>query len=115
MLISVKISEKMRYPMKNKYLDLIDQTFDFPQSEFQLNDSGLKFHGIDLNKLVQKYGTPLKFSFLPAIGEKIDLCRAWFAKAFKENNYKGDYHYSYCTKSSHFDFVLKECLKRHLT
>lgn len=103
---------KKKSQMKNKYLDLIDQTFDFPQPEFQLNDGGLQFHGIDLNKLVQKYGTPLKFSFLPAIGDKIDLCRDWFANAFEENNYDGNYHYSYCTKSSHFDFVLKECLKR---
>ena len=98
--------------MKNKYRDLIEQTFDFPQPEFQLNDNSLLFHGIDLNKLVEKYGTPLKFSFLPAIGEKIDLCRNWFTNAFEENKYDGNYHYSYCTKSSHFDFVLKECLKK---
>ena len=93
--------------MKNKYLDLIEQTFDFPQPEFQLKNDNLHFHRIDLNSLVQKYGTPLKFTFLPAIGQKIDLCREWFNRAFKENNYQGDYHYSYCTKSSHFDFVLK--------
>lgn len=103
---------KKKSQMKNKYLDLINQTFDFPQPEFQLNESGLNFYGIELHKLVQKYGTPLKFSFLPAIGGKIDLCRDWFAHAFEENNYEGNYHYSYCTKSSHFDFVLKECLKK---
>ncbi len=105
-------SVKPKFLMKNKYHDLIDQTFDFPQPEFQLDNDNLRFHGIELNKLVQKYGTPLKFSFLPIIGEKIDLCRKWFANAFEENNYNGNYYYSYCTKSSHFDFVLKECLKK---
>lgn len=98
--------------MKNKYLDLIEQTFEFPQQEFHLEGNNLKFHGIDLNNLVEKYGTPLKLSFLPVIGEKIDQCREWFDHAFKENDYTGNYHYSYCTKSSHFDFVLKECLKK---
>ena len=98
--------------MKNKYQDLIEQTFDFPQSEFHLKEGTLRFHNIDLNWLVKKYGTPLKFSFLPAIGEKITQCREWFKQAFEENRYNGCYHYSYCTKSSHFDFVLKECLKK---
>ncbi|WP_109618328.1 type III PLP-dependent enzyme domain-containing protein [Sediminitomix flava] len=100
--------------MKNKYRDLIEQTFDFPQAEFQLADNQLHFHHIDLNALVKKYGTPFKFSYLPVIGEKIDLCRQWFQNAFEEHNYKGKYHYSYCTKSSHFDFVLKECLKKQV-
>ena len=36
--------------MKTKYLDLIDQTFDFPQEEFTLNNNELNFHGIDLMK-----------------------------------------------------------------
>ena len=106
------MSPKTKSTMKNKYLDLIEQTFDFPQPEFQLKNDNLHFHRIDLNNLVQKYGTPLKFTFLPAIGQKIDLCREWFNQAFEKNNYQGDYHYSYCTKSSHFDFVLKECLKK---
>ena len=40
--------------MKTKYIDLIDQTFDFPQKEFFLEDDHLMFHGIDLMKLVEK-------------------------------------------------------------
>ena len=77
--------------MKNKYRDLIEQTFDFPQQEFQLDNEHLRFHGIDLFSLVKKYGTPLKFSYLPEIAEKIDLCRDWFSKAFEENGYEGKY------------------------
>lgn len=51
--------------MKTKYIDLIEQTFDFPQREFQLEDDHLLFHGIDLMELIETYGTPLKFSYLP--------------------------------------------------
>ena len=31
--------------------------------------------------------------------------------AEKEIGYEGDYHYCYCTKSSHFRYVLEEVLK----
>ena len=33
--------------MRTKYIDLIDQTFDFPQNEFNLRKDRLFFHGID--------------------------------------------------------------------
>lgn len=98
--------------MKNRYLDLIEQTFNFPQEEFELKEDQLQFRGIDLQSLIDKYGTPFRFSYLPAIGEKIEQCRAWFQEAKESLNYQGEYHYSYCTKSSHFEFVLKECLKK---
>lgn len=109
-----KNSKKTTKRMKNKYVDLIDQTFEFPQEEFHMEGENLFFHGIDLNKLIEKYGTPFKFSYLPVISNKITQCRGWFQKAFEENNYKGQYQYSYCTKSSHFDFVIKECLKSNV-
>ena len=51
--------------MNTKYIDLINQTFDFPQEEFVLDKDHLRFHDIDLNKLVETYGTPLKFTYLP--------------------------------------------------
>ena len=47
--------------MKNKYIDLIDQTYYFPQDEFTLDGDELRFHNIDLMELVRKYGAPLKF------------------------------------------------------
>ena len=34
--------------MKNKYSDLIDQTFEFPQDEFKTEDNELYFHNIPL-------------------------------------------------------------------
>jgi arginine decarboxylase len=50
--------------MNTKYSDLINQTYYFPQDEFTLNKDNLKFHNVDLMKLVEEYGTPLKFLYL---------------------------------------------------
>ena len=101
--------------MKTKYIDLIDQTFFFPQEEFHLNEKHeLKFHDIDLMELVEKYGTPLKFSYLPKISQNIQKVKGWFAAAMEKHNYSGKYHYAYCTKSSHFKHVLDEALKNDI-
>lgn len=97
--------------MRTKYIDLIDQTFDFPQDEFSLNNNNLIFHGIDLMKLVEEYGTPMKFNYLPQISYNIQRAKGWFREAMNNLGYTGNYYYSYCTKSSHFAFVLDEVLK----
>ena len=101
--------------MKNKYIDLIDQTFDFPQEEFRLNEKmELSFHGVDLMELIRKYGSPLKFTYLPKISENILNAKKWFEVAFKKYNYRAEYYYAYCTKSSHFKHVLNESLKNDI-
>lgn len=100
--------------MKIKYSDLINQTFDFPQEEFELVDGNLEFHGIPLYELAEKYGSPLKFSYLPKISENIQLALDWFKEAMMRNHYKGKYYYCYCTKSSHFSFVIEEVLKNNV-
>lgn len=97
--------------MKNKYLDLIDQTFEFPQAEFELNDGHLRFRGLNLMELVEKFGTPLRFTYVPVIGEQVEKCRDWFKNSMDNQQYDGKYHYCYCTKSSHFSHVLEECAK----
>ena len=100
--------------MKTKYVDLIDQTFDFPQEEFTLHNNQLRFHGIDLSALIAEYGAPLKFTYLPKISENIQRAKQWFADAIKKNNYNGNYHYCYCTKSSHFKYIMDEALKNDI-
>lgn len=100
--------------MKTRYIDLIDQTFYFPQEEFTLDGSELRFHDIDLMGLVEEYGAPLKFTYLPKISENINRAKGWFKDAIKKNKYKGKYHYCYCTKSSHFEYVLHEALKNDI-
>jgi len=100
--------------MNTIYKDLIEQTFDFPQEEFQTQNGNLLFHNIDLNQLVKQYGTPLKFTYLPKISKNINRAKDWFNTAIKKYNYKGNYHYSYCTKSSHFKYVLEEALQNNI-
>ncbi|TRZ45216.1 arginine decarboxylase [Robertkochia solimangrovi] len=100
--------------MKTKYIDLIDQTYYFPQEEFTLEDNHLKFHGIDLMSLVEQYGAPLKFNYLPQISNNIKRAKFWFKEAIEKHDYKGKYHYCYCTKSSHFAHVLNEALKNDI-
>lgn len=100
--------------MNTKYVDLINQTFYFPQEEFKLNKDNLTFHNIDLMGLVEKYGTPLKFTYLPKISENIDQAKEMFRKAMEKNKYKANYYYCYCTKSSHFSYVLDEAFKNDI-
>jgi arginine decarboxylase len=97
--------------MKNSYYDLVAQTFDFPQDGFSLKSNRLYFNDIDLHDLIQRYGTPLKLTYLPKIGEKIQLARKLFRDAIQRYNYNGKYVYCYCTKSSHFSFILNEVLE----
>jgi arginine decarboxylase len=100
--------------MNTKYKDLIEQTFDFPQEEFHTENNNLFFHNIDLKAIVEEYGTPLKFTYLPKISENINKVKKWFSNSIKEHKYKGKYFYSYCTKSSHFKYVLNEALKNDI-
>ena len=96
--------------MNTKYIDLVDQTFDFPQEDFRVKDDQLLFHDVDLDRLIKTYGAPLKFTYLPKISENIQRAKSWFASAFSKYDYKGKYFYCYCTKSSHFKHVLTEAL-----
>ncbi len=100
--------------MNTKYSDLIDQTYYFPQEEFTLEGSELRFHDIDLMELVKKYGAPLKFTYLPKISENIRRAKGWFKDAIEKHNYQGSYNYCYCTKSSHFEHILNEALKNDI-
>lgn len=101
--------------MKIKYSELIDQTLYFPQEEFNYDSESLHFHGINLMNVVEQFGTPLKISYLPKISQNIQRAKKWFAEAIDKNNYKNGYRYCYCTKSSHFSFVLEEALKNDIS
>lgn len=95
----------------NRYIDLIQQTFDFPTKEFMVEDKQLLFNGVNLMEIIETYGTPLKLTYLPKISENIQHAKTFFGNAMKTHNYQGKYTYCYCTKSSHFSFVLDEALK----
>lgn len=97
--------------MINKYQDIIEQTFDFPQEGFEVKNNELLFHQLPLMEIIKAYGTPLKITYLPRIREQIQQARLWFKNAMEKVDYKGSYTYCYCTKSSHFSFVMNEVLK----
>ncbi|MFO7939637.1 MAG: arginine decarboxylase [Bacteroidales bacterium] len=96
--------------MKIKYIDLVEQTFDFPQAEFRLDGDNLLFHDIPLMKVIETYGTPLKFTYLPQISANIQRAKKWFSQAMEKHQYNGQYYYCYCTKSSHYKHVLDTAL-----
>jgi arginine decarboxylase len=93
------------------YRELIEQTFEFPQKEFKVRDHELLFNDVPLMDIIKQYGTPLKLTYLPRISENIRYVQATFNSALEKFKYQGKYTYAYCTKSSHFSFVLEEALK----
>lgn len=97
--------------MKNTYFDLVEQSYYFPQEGFDLRNDYLTFHGISLKYLIEKYGTPFRFIYLPKIGEQIKKARNLFNRAIRNNDYDGKYHFCYCTKCNHFHHVISEALK----
>src|SRR5688500_764413 len=96
---------------RQKYRELISQTFDFPQRDFREDKGVLFWNDLPLMDIIQQYGTPLRITYVPKIGQQIQKARRLFNSSIANNDYKGDYHYCYCTKSSHFAFVLEEALK----
>lgn len=97
--------------MKNKYIDLIEQSVEFPDEEFNIKDNELYWYNVPLMELVKQYGTPLRITYLPKIAANIKHARRMFNVAMAKVDYQGDYNYCYCTKSSHFSFIMEEVLK----
>ena len=97
--------------MKNKYKDLIEQSFEFPNDEFNIVENELEWCGVPLMDIIKQYGTPLRIAYLPKIAQNIQKARRMFNVAMAKVDYEGDYNYCYCTKSSHFSFVMEEVLK----
>ena len=98
----------------DRYVDLILQTYEFPTVEFKVSKNELYFHDIPLMKVIKKYGTPLRLTYLPKISQQIQKARRLFRNAMKKHDYEGDYTYCYCTKSSHFSYVLEEALNNDI-
>ena len=100
--------------MKNSYFDLIEQSYYFPQEGFDLQNGNLSFHDISLKYLIDKYGTPFRFIYLPKIGAQIKKARNLFNRAIKHHDYNGKYFFCYCTKCNHFYHVIQEALKHNV-
>ncbi|KXK41186.1 MAG: Orn/DAP/Arg decarboxylase 2 [Bacteroidetes bacterium OLB11] len=96
--------------MSNTYTDLVNQTFHFPQEGFHVKDNYLQFNELDLKRLIDKYGTPFKLTYLPKIGMQVAKAKKMFHDAIKKHKYDGNYYYCYCTKKLSLQFLL---LKKH--
>jgi arginine decarboxylase len=92
------------------YAELIKQNYKFPTAEFSVKNGELYFHNIRLMDIVTRYQTPAKLSYLPKVEENISRARKWFTNAFRKYNYTGTYTYTFCTKASHFKFILDKTL-----
>ena len=79
-----------------------------------MHNDHLTFHGISIKHLIEKYGTPFRFIYLPKIGDQIKKARNLFNRAIKKNGYRGTYNYCYCTKCNHFSHVVSEALKHNV-
>ena len=79
--------------MKNKYIDLVEQTFDWPAEEFELTENvTLAWNDLDLMPIVKQYGTPLRMTYLPKIDENIQRARRMFHVAMAKVDYDANYH-----------------------
>ena len=100
----------MHSKLRNRYIDLIEQTFDWPTLDFKLMNNHLYFHDIPLMEVMEKFGGPIKITYLPKISAKIRMANDLFNDAIQKQNYQGTYTFCYCTKSSHFSFILDEII-----
>lgn len=98
--------------MKRRFIDLLSQTYAWPQPGLDVSDHGtLKFHGVDLFDLAKEHGTPLRFHHIPSIERAVARANEWFRLAIEKHNYTGTYIPAFATKSSPFRFSLEETTK----
>jgi arginine decarboxylase len=90
------------------YQEFLDLSVGFPQDGFEIIDDELYFQDLNLMEMIETYGTPLRFTYLPMITKKIQQAKLLFQQAIIKNNYRGSYKYCYCTKSSHLSILLKK-------
>ncbi len=101
--------------MNNSYKELIEQSYNFPQEGFDLVDGSLEFNDVDLSKLIKKYGTPFRLTYLPKIRSQIVKARDIFNAAIEKHNYSGRYEFCYCTKCCHFSHVVRTAMKENVS
>src|SRR5690606_21657470 len=107
----IRDTEKLKMQSYQEFLDL---SVGFPQDGFDIIDDELYFHDLNLMEMIETYGTPLRFTYLPIISKKIQQAKILFQTAILKHNYRGTYKYCYCTKSSHFKHVVEEALKNDI-
>jgi arginine decarboxylase len=107
-------SRLQNYKKMQSYAEFLDLSVGFPQDGFEVIDDELYFHDLNLMEMIETYGTPLRFTYLPIISKKIQQAKLLFQTAIIRNNYRGSYKYCYCTKSSHFRHIVEEALRNDI-
>src|SRR5690606_197117 len=95
------------------YQEFLDLSVGFPQDGFEIIDDELYFHDLNLMEMIETYGTPLRFTYLPIVIKQIHQAKILFQTAILKHDYRGSYKYCYRTKSSHFKPIVEEALKNH--
>ncbi len=99
--------------MDKTFREYIEQAYNFPQGNFELKNETLVFNGIELSKMIRKYGSPLNIIVLPKIGQQIEKAKRLFNAAIQKNNYQASYKFCYCTKCNHLYPIVNEVLKNN--
>ena len=53
------------------YEEFLDLSVGFPQEGFEIIEDELYFHDLNLMEMIETYGTPLRFTYVPIITKKI--------------------------------------------
>lgn len=96
--------------MKDNQELQIKEELQLPK-EFGIKNGELFFEDINLLNIAKRYDMPIRITFLSIIKQNISKMRAFFNEAMQTLDYKGNYLYCYCTKSSHFHHVVKTALE----
>jgi arginine decarboxylase len=86
-------------------------TYEKSSTEFFVKSNVLHWNDVSIMDLISRHGTPMRLTYLPNISQHIMRIQQMFRDALKRHSYQANYTYCYCTKSSHFRFVLDEVLK----
>lgn len=96
--------------MRISFKKYIAENYTLPEEYFSIKRNILHFYGINLYKVARRFGTPTKLYFIPRIRTNIRRAIRWFQEAFEKHKYKGEYIYTYCTKTSHFKFIVSTAI-----
>ena len=59
------------------YKEFLDLSVGFPQEGFEVHDDELYFHELNLMEMIETYGSPLRFTYLPIVSKKIQQAKLW--------------------------------------
>lgn len=93
------------------YKEFVYNTYNFPNEEFHVKDNWLWFNDLNLKEVIQEHATPTRLSYLPKVDTQISQAKELFKKSMQKHGLNTKYIYTYCTKSSHFDFMIQKCLE----